>query len=289
MATIAGAPEEDAPLLGEAHAVKVGEYSDAPVTAEYSVEKQPEDRDQMKSRPLFRALDLLAFLFLLIILVIFHEAVSGAGHPSLGSHKRTALRSKSTAVDKKVSKPSSCSEFDDDTTYTADVCSEYDTHQCYTHRRPCNSSYYCSSLCGDACEVGAGAICYYEKISNLVETCEVVDTLRRERDGATRSVEGVEGGAEGEVIEGASDEAEGALAASIEPGEGYGLHDDLRDEGCGMHVYCGYCTGDCATTKMEKYLLNNFGGTTHQPFAVKEAVEHMLETCRHFGLNKWSD
>ena len=48
-------------------------------------------------------------------------------------------------------------------------------------------------------------------------------------------------------------------------------------------------SGDCATTKMEKYLLNNFGGTTHQPFAVKEAVEHMLETCRHFGLNKWSD
>jgi hypothetical protein len=159
-------------------------------------------------------------------------------------------------------KSDTCSEFDDDDTYTADVCSPYDTNTCYGHRKGCNSSYFCSNLCGDMCSEGAGAICYYEKISHLKETCESAATLRR----STSDVMGA-----------------APMVQSTTPGDGYGLHDDLRDEGCGMHVFCGYCTGDCATSEVERYLSVTYNGSTHQPFIMKEAVEHILDTCRHFG------
>ena len=160
-------------------------------------------------------------------------------------------------------KSDACAEFDDDDTYTADVCSPYDTNTCYGHRKGCNSSYFCSNLCGDMCAEGAGAICYYEKISHLKETCKSAASLLRST----------------------SDSMDVAPTVQLStPGDGYGVHDDLRDEGCGMHVFCEYCTGHCATSEMERYLSVTYNGSTHQPLAMKEAVEHILDTCRHFGF-----
>ena len=90
------------------------------------------------------------------------------------------------------------------------------------------------------CAEGAGAICYYEKISHLKETCKSAASLLRST----------------------SDSMDVAPTVQLSTlGDGYGVHDDLRDEGCGMHVFCGYCTGDCATSEVERYLSVTYNGS----------------------------
>merc|ERR1719231_623610 len=84
--------------------------------------------------------------------------------------------------------------YDDDSVYAPDMgkrgswavesydCTEYDYDECFQGgtgaHDSCNSSYWCTALCGDMCEEGAGAICFFDKISDLKGTCEQVAALR---------------------------------------------------------------------------------------------------------------
>jgi len=155
-----------------------------------------------------------------------------------------------------------CSVYDDDDVFTADVCGGFDWLVCYNARTACNSSYYCSEFCGDSCSSGAGAVCLYETVSDMKSSCAKLAELRK----ATGDSHDKTGG-----------------DSSSGQGEGYGLHDDLPDEGCGMHAYCEHCTSDCKSAKMSTYLRAKFDMAPWQPNAIKEAVEDMPKLCEYFG------
>mmetsp|Transcript_5374 Transcript_5374/g.10924 ORF Transcript_5374/g.10924 Transcript_5374/m.10924 type:complete len:345 (-) Transcript_5374:170-1204(-) len=80
-----------------------------------------------------------------------------------------------------------CKNYKDDDYYTADLCGNYDSVECYegtfeSGNLACNSSYWCSELCGDYCSEGAGAICFFQKLSDLKETCQRVAEIRASDD-----------------------------------------------------------------------------------------------------------
>lgn len=57
-----------------------------------------------------------------------------------------------------------CRNYKDDDYYTADLCGQYDSVECYmgtfeSGNLACNSSYWCNELCGDFCSEGAGGQC----------------------------------------------------------------------------------------------------------------------------------
>jgi hypothetical protein len=176
----------------------------------------------------------------------------------------------------------SCVDFDDDSTFTAEVCEKYDWSQCYEHETPCSSSYWCLEFCSSACEDGTGALCYFSTLSDLKSTCSIVKKRIEEGDGSTDL-----------PINGKSVRFEQEELVSKRSTEsGYGLHDDINDEGCFVHSFCEYCTGSCRT-KILSYVENRFNDTTaiavDTPGAsverYKDAVIDIVATCKHFGYS----
>lgn len=203
---------------------------------------------------------------------------------------------------KYTSEEYACDVYDDDTFYTADLCGQYDYKECYadssTGFGSCNESYWCSSLCGDACSEGMGAICFFEKISDLRGTCEEVAGILGFN--STEEYDALQ-------LQAAADEAQANFDPSIPSGSLAKLHDisipggdddtlgpdishggssgssgvddghddvgntwtdddpmavtkddDLGDSGCGRHSYCEKCKGFCRELKMKQYLAKNF-------------------------------
>lgn len=61
-----------------------------------------------------------------------------------------------------------CLEFDDDTYFTADVCSVYDNIECYTNNgtsHACVNSTWCDYFCSSYCAEGEGAICFIDTVT----------------------------------------------------------------------------------------------------------------------------
>jgi len=80
-----------------------------------------------------------------------------------------------------VEEPYNCTDYDDDEFYTPDICSNFDYSTCFStisEVEGCTSSFWCNKLCGDMCNDGAGAICFFEKISDMKDTCVMVANLR---------------------------------------------------------------------------------------------------------------
>lgn len=77
----------------------------------------------------------------------------------------------------------SCNEYDDDGTFTPELCSGYDWDTCFggtrghVNKTNCNSSFWCNTFCADMCTEGAGAMCYYEMLSDLNSTCSRVKRI----------------------------------------------------------------------------------------------------------------
>ena len=87
-----------------------------------------------------------------------------------------------------VSEEYNCTDYDDDTYFTPDVCSGYDYSTCYGDNSivsNCVDSFWCNKLCGDMCDEGAGAICFFQKISDLQTTCSTVANLRATQNQTT--------------------------------------------------------------------------------------------------------
>jgi len=172
-----------------------------------------------------------------------------------------------------------CSDYDDDDYYTADLCESYDEITCYDYAAgytPCTSSYWCSTLCGDSCAEGGGALCYYEKISDLRSTCDEVNKIRTAADYSSEHdyQYAPEKAKDVERVMGKSD-------------------DDSDDHGCGRHSYCSYCWGFCKEKKMAEYLNVTYaewddvpadGIGIYTPNTMKELVENIVTTCDHFGF-----
>jgi len=60
-----------------------------------------------------------------------------------------------------------CLYFDDDTYFTAEVCSVYDEHPCYDDADDglaCTDNTWCDYFCGTYCAAGEGAICFFETL-----------------------------------------------------------------------------------------------------------------------------
>ena len=157
------------------------------------------------------------------------------------------------------------------------------------------------------CTEGAGAICFFERISDLKNTCEEVSTLRHAEVTLLGS-ESLE--AFGDIgIPNAEDDTLGpdvtsgfgddvtddhnsghlgkdSNAHKKEKGHGTFVDDDLADSGCGRHSYCEKCTGYCKEQAMKHYLESNFGATGgYSPKALKMAVVRIIDTCKEFGFD----
>ena len=74
-----------------------------------------------------------------------------------------------------------CGGYNDDTVFTADVCSTFDDAICFagtdTINTPCNSTFWCRELCGAMCGENGGALCFYSRLNHLQHTCGVVSAI----------------------------------------------------------------------------------------------------------------
>lgn len=68
---------------------------------------------------------------------------------------------------------------------------------------------------------------------------------------------------------------------------GYGLHDDIDDEGCWIHSYCRYCTSDFCRYNLTTYLDLQYtsAGRGITVDAFRSALDNINETCIAFGYN----
>ena len=156
-----------------------------------------------------------------------------------------------------------CDAYDDDGTFTEAVCGKTDNAICFTGTSvvltPCNSTFWCRELCGAMCGDDAGALCFYQTLSNLETACDTVSAVLEAHGfdpGANetarlggrrrRRLAGDGAAADGDDDDAAAAATPAALGAAL----GHGLDANMSDFGCGRHAYCEYCDGDCNSTRM---------------------------------------
>lgn len=217
----------------------------------------------------------------------------------------------------------SCNEYDDDGTFTPDLCSGYDWDTCFggtrghVNKTNCNSSFWCNTFCADMCEDGAGAMCYYEMLSDLNYTCSRVKRILHSKNYLHRRQKweeehlGKEWGDDMDdyidvedkkkIVKGGEelifmpmpDTTETTEATQVtettqttEATEatliGNGVNDDLSDEGCGRHVYCHYCTGDCESDDMVTWIHDKYYDRV-SPYSTKQAIIDIEQVCYSWG------
>jgi hypothetical protein len=160
----------------------------------------------------------------------------------------------------------SCSHFNDDEVYTAEVCGAHDYKQCFGKKKSCASDFWCSKLCGEMCDEGAGAICYFDFFSHIEESCDRVQEIRSRRD--YDSIHDIDTDPEG---------------LDIDPSDflGYGLDTKLNDEGCARHSYCAFCDKNCAEGKAFKYIEHKYGYISVE--VLKHSLFHVVQMCDDMG------
>jgi hypothetical protein len=76
---------------------------------------------------------------------------------------------------------------------------------------------------------------------------------------------------------------------------GYGLHDDIRDEGCWIHSTCRFCDTDFCRNNMTAYLDDNFSKQNKQDRtsvtvdSFMGAIRNIETTCIYFGYDVYGD
>lgn len=113
-----------------------------------------------------------------------------------------------------ANEPWSCRDYEDVSSVS---CALADREVCDAH---CTSPW-CASLCGDACADGRGAMCAYERLSDLATTCAAVEATMV-KNGTTVARE----------LRAAGDLDECRPTADV---------DDARR--CDHHAWCGHCRG----------------------------------------------
>lgn len=156
----------------------------------------------------------------------------------------------------------SCYEYDDDTTFTAAVCSEYDYKQCFKTNNACVEDEWCNAMCGESCDEGAGAICYFELFSDMATTCDRVFLLMGDEDFMAKVP------------------PRDVTVPKTEELTGYGLDTSITDLGCARHSFCTYCNGDCTDTVMG--YIREMRGTVSIKY-LKDAMCGIIETCTNLG------
>jgi len=174
-----------------------------------------------------------------------------------------------------------CDGTDDDVMAMTTTTDDFSTASCF-------GSYWCNVFCSTACDAGEGAICMYDLVSDLATTCAKVASLEG-TDGAAAKAKvygggGVAKSAALKRIDAAKSTATAtlgqglldpnpngrthpadlaanlAVAASSANGppikqlEGHGLDYSQHDDGCAMHSYCEFCTGDCYSDTVQNYI-----------------------------------
>eukprot|EP00622_Pseudochattonella_farcimen_P006368 FR742165.1.p1 GENE.FR742165.1~~FR742165.1.p1 ORF type:complete len:194 (+),score=12.61 FR742165.1:64-582(+) len=159
----------------------------------------------------------------------------------------------------------------------------------------CNSSFWCNTFCGESCAESEGGICFYQKLSDLKDTCEKVDEIRRSDDydpsndysdstPAPSPVPGINLPPLPEM-DAQMDEASPALDTGGRR-DGSWYHDDLMDKGCGRHTYCQNCWGYCKESKMMLHLEAEYGlSGGYSPNTMKETLQNIVATCHYFGFS----
>ena len=190
-----------------------------------------------------------------------------------------------------------CLEFDDDEYFTSAVCGGYDEVPCFVDSPPagdaCVNSSWCDYFCGDMCALGEGALCFFNKLDNLTNTCKTVKEIIKGSIVTTDTTTDTK-----TVTSAAAAAAPAALKRSGLYNEGnamellgYGLHDDAPDDGCWAHSYCRFCTSDFCRDEMSDYLVTLYGnaweGASVTDF--KYGVEHINATCIEFGYDVYGD
>jgi len=68
---------------------------------------------------------------------------------------------------------------------------------------------------------------------------------------------------------------------------GYGLHDDIADEGCWVHSYCRYCTSNFCRSNLSNYLTSEYSNSIKgaSVMAFKSGLESINDTCIYFGFD----
>lgn len=172
---------------------------------------------------------------------------------------------------------SNCTRYDDDNVFTADVCEDYDKAICFFGTEvittPCKKSYWCKRLCGSECDLGSGAVCFFDRLSRLSHTCEIVSAIvtkigyvpiYADLDGNANAVDNEEYG-------------------KLESLEGYGLDYNASDDGCGKHAYCTFCEDDCNADRMGHWVATQYHHRIITALAAQMAVVDIVNTCAHFG------
>eukprot|EP00615_Pteridomonas_danica_P015154 CAMPEP_0114408400 /NCGR_PEP_ID=MMETSP0102-20121206/22667_1 /TAXON_ID=38822 ORGANISM="Pteridomonas danica, Strain PT" /NCGR_SAMPLE_ID=MMETSP0102 /ASSEMBLY_ACC=CAM_ASM_000212 /LENGTH=270 /DNA_ID=CAMNT_0001575355 /DNA_START=19 /DNA_END=831 /DNA_ORIENTATION=- len=160
-----------------------------------------------------------------------------------------------------------CYDYDDDTIFTSSLCSQFDAAVCFTATDACTSDYWCNTLCGDMCDEGGGAICFFKKISTIKETCKSVSEILADNN---------------EIIPEDALETEKELLTKLpNPNElsGHGIDSSLFDDGCGRHAYCTYCTNDCGD--VASYIHDTYD-IVDIP-TIHTAVSNIVKTCIDLG------
>lgn len=172
---------------------------------------------------------------------------------------------------------SNCSRYDDDDVFTSSECESYDKAICFTGTdvitTPCENSFWCKRLCGAQCELAGGAVCFFDRLSRLSHTCEIVNSiiLKDEYIPILADLDGSVEMVDNEAVE------------NSENLEGYGLDYNASDDGCGKHAYCTFCDEDCNTGRMQRWVVSQYHHRIITALAAQMAVVDIVNTCAHFG------
>ena len=179
-----------------------------------------------------------------------------------------------------------CNQYDDDSVFDASLCEDNDAGMCGTigtvTNTTCIGSYWCDELCGDECYAGEGAVCFYDKLTNLADTCTEVKAIMDDADAGTLAAIQADEGAKASIEEATANMAQRAQKERL---EGYGPHDDVSDLGCGTHAWCEYCSGDCNSTAMSKFAKEHFDLLPHSnlnPTYAKYTLMNIISACEYF-------
>jgi len=134
----------------------------------------------------------------------------------------TALLATIEEVKAAAARSWSCSEFDDDTTFTNVTCRVADEQVC---EDSCYKCGWCSTLCKSECDRGSGVVCAMELLSNLTSTCALLSSMESAMEQET-------------AYHVSSATATGNASLSF---------DNLTEisGACDKHTMCEFCTGDC--------------------------------------------
>lgn len=138
---------------------------------------------------------------------------------------------------------SNCSEYDDDSIYTSDVCGDFDAGACANY---CKGGDWCSYFCTNAttsstefgCDSGSGAICALQTLANIEKTCRVVESMNYTSKPDTWGTS--HAAAEDGTLPGTPARSRPDRRLDEDIGKIAHNSSDVDNEGCDEHVFCEY-------------------------------------------------